>query len=208
MARHTGPTCKLCRREGTKLFLKGKRCESNKCKMDAGPAHAAMRKMRGKTSTYGRGLREKQKMKLHYGLLEKQFRRYVDRARSIKGNTTTAMVQMIERRLDNVVKRLGVAWAPRHARQMISHGHVRVNGKKVDIASYELRVGDEISFVDKTTITDLMKECQHFNSRRMMVPSWLEFDETTFKGRVRSEPTMDEMSMPVDVQLIVEWCSR
>ncbi len=208
MARHTGPSCKLCRRESTRLFLKGKRCESNKCKLEAGPAHAAQRRMRGKRSTYGKGLREKQKMKTHYGLLERQFKRYVARSMQARGNTGQNLVTMVERRLDNVVKRLGVAWGPRHARQLVNHGQVSVNGHKVDIPSYEVRVGDEITFSDKTSLVDQMKEAQHYISRRAMLPTWLEFDENEWKGIVRSSPTADEISMPVDIQLIVEFCSR
>ena len=211
MARYIGPTCKLCRREGMKLFLKGKRCEANKCRMEAGTAHKAQRpKMAGaKRSTYAIGLRAKQQLKLHYGILEKQFRRYFEEGDRKKGNTANNMMTEVERRLDNVVKRLGVAWSPRHARQMVSHGHVRVNGRKVDIASYQVRPGDKVTFTEKEKVREALKQVLEWNRQRNPTPSWLTFDETTLTGSVMAMPTADEIVMnTIDLQVVVEFLSR
>jgi small subunit ribosomal protein S4 len=209
MARYTGPVCRLCRREGIKLFLKGERCYTEKCaieKRNLPPGqHGKARKQ--KLVGYGLQLREKQKVKRIYGVLENQFRRYFEEASRVRGNTGVTLLQSLERRLDNVVYRLGLATSRAQARQLVRHGHFQVNGKKVDIPSYSVRAGDEITARPKsqknTSIVHAMEEVKGRG-----IPEWLLFDADKVGGRVSSVPTRDQINLPVQEQLIVELYSK
>lgn len=208
MARYTGPVCRICRREGAKLFLKGDRCYSQKCAYTKRPTapgqHGAGR--RGKVSEYGTQLREKQKVKRAYGVLEKQFRKHFDQALKMPGKAGENLLQILERRLDNVVYRLGLGDSRAQARQIVMHGHIRVNGKKVDIPSYIVAEGDEI------TVSPRSAQEEHFKEVRDTVEkssgSWLEFDPGTLTGRVVGLPTREDIVLPVEEHLIVELYSR
>lgn len=195
-----------------KLFLKGKRCDTNKCKIDGGgggrPAPGGKNRPRGKMSNFGRGMREKQKLKLHYGLLEGQLKKYFAKALRNKGNTGDNLIVFIERRLDNVIKRLGLGHSPRHARQLVNHGHIYVNGHRVDVPSYQVRTGDVITVTKKEKVRAEIEKALWYNQKRGMLPTWLEFDQTTWTGKVLTLPTVEERAMPVEIQLVVEFCSR
>jgi small subunit ribosomal protein S4 len=209
MARYVGPVCRLCRREGIKLFLKGERCYTEKCaieKRNLPPGqHGKARKQ--KLVGYGLQLREKQKVKRIYGVLENQFRRYFEEASRVRGNTGVTLLQSLERRLDNVVYRLGLATSRAQARQLVRHGHFQVNGKKVDIPSFQVRAGDEIAARPKsqknTSIVHAMEEVKGRG-----IPEWLLFDADKVGGRVSSVPTRDQINLPVQEQLIVELYSK
>jgi small subunit ribosomal protein S4 len=209
MARYIGPVCRLCRREGMKLFLKGERCYSEKCaieKRNFPPGqHGKTRK--AKIAGYGLQLREKQKVKRTYGVLENQFRRYFEAAERTKGITGETLLQLLERRLDNVVYRLGLSTSRPQARQLVRHGHFLVNGKKVDIPSYSVRQGDVISVLARSqknpTIEHAMEEVKGRG-----VPGWLSFDGASVSGRVASLPTREQINLPVQEQLIVELYSK
>lgn len=208
MARYTGPVCRLCRREGAKLFLKGNRCFSQKCSYTKRPAapgqHGAGR--RGKISEYGTQLREKQKLKRAYGLLEKQFRKHFDEALKMQGKAGDNLLQLLERRLDNVVYRLGLGDSRAQARQIVMHGHIRVNGKKVDIPSYIVSEGDEI------TVSQKSAQEEHFKTVRETVEkasgNWLDFDPGTLTGRVIGTPAREDIDLTVEEHLIVELYSK
>lgn len=196
-----------------KLFLKGKRCDSNKCRIESGggggrPAPGAKARPRGKMSNYGRGMREKQKLKLHYGLLDGQLKRYFAKALHGKGNTGDNLIILIERRLDNVVKRLGLGHSPRHARQLVTHGNIYVNGHRVDVPSYQVRPGDVITVAKSEKVRAEVDKALNYNRKRGIQPTWLEYDETTWTGKVLTLPTVEERTMPVEIQLVVEFCSR
>jgi small subunit ribosomal protein S4 len=209
MARYTGPVCRLCRREGIKLFLKGERCYTEKCaieKRNLPPGqHGKARKQ--KLVGYGLQLREKQKVKRIYGVLENQFRRYFEEASRVRGNTGVTLLQSLERRLDNVVYRLGLATSRAQARQLVRHGHFQVNGKKVDIPSYQVRAGDDVAVRLKsqknTSIVHAMEEVKGRG-----IPEWLLFDADKVGGRVSAVPTRDQINLPVQEQLIVELYSK
>ena len=208
MARYSGPRCRLCRRAGMKLYLKGPRCESAKCavvKREAPPGPRTWR--RGRPSDYQLRMREKQKLKQHYGVLERQFRRYFARASRTKGNTGEALLVTLERRLDSVVYRLGFARSRSEARMMVGYGHFTVNGRKVTIPSAEVNVGDEIKPIARDQIMNAAKESVEV-SRWREVPSWLALDEGTLVGRVLELPKREELMVPIKEQLIVELCSR
>ena len=208
MARYRGPVCRLCRREGVKLFLKGDRCYTDKCAMERRPYPPGQHgQMRRKKTEYALLLREKQKLKRIYGVLEKQFRRYFEEAERQKGVTGENLLILLERRLDNVVYRMGFANSRNQARQLVRHGHVLVNGKKVDIPSYLVDVGDEIAIREKSREIPFIKEAMESVSRRG-IPSWLEVDSDNFKGRVKALPTREEIAIPVQEQLIVEFYSK
>jgi small subunit ribosomal protein S4 len=209
MARYIGPVCRLCRREGMKLFLKGERCYGEKCaieKRNVVPGqHGRARK--AKLVGYGVQLREKQKVKRTYGVLENQFRRYFAEADRQKGITGDLLLQMLERRLDNVVYRLGFATSRAQARQLVRHGHFTVNGKKVDIPSYQVRQGDTVAVrqgsLENPTIQHAMEEVKGRG-----VPEWLSLDGAVGTGRISQLPSRAQINLPVQEQLIVELYSK
>ena len=208
MARATGPKCRLCRREGAKLFLKGSRCDSSKCslgKRDYPPGQISWRGK--KISDYGLQLREKQKLKRFYGVLERQFRRYFNAARESRGNTGQVLLQLLERRLDNVVFKLRLAASRSGARQIVNHGHILVNGRKVDIASYSVEVGEAVGVSPKERSQKLVREKLQ-GSKGRPLPSWLALDEPTLEGKLTALPSREEVSIDVQEQLVVELCSR
>ena len=208
MARYTDSVCRLCRREGQKLFLKGDRCYSGKCAFDRRPVapgqHGAGRR---KASEYGMQLREKQKAKFVYGVLEKQFHGYFDRAKSMPGITGANLMQILESRLDNVVFRLGFAKTRKEARQIVTHGHIMVNGKRVDIPSYRVRPGDLVSVRPKSKELLVIKSALVSNEGRL-VPAWLEVDIEKLQGSVLSLPERDQIDLDIHEQLIVELYSK
>jgi small subunit ribosomal protein S4 len=209
MGRHVGPVCRLCRREGLKLFLKGTRCDTPKCAIDRRETVPGMHQYRrGKASEYAIRLREKQKVKRYYGIYERQFRRYYAIAARRKGNTGDALMSLLERRLDNVVCRLGFATSRPHARQMISHGHITINGRKVDIPSYLVRPGETIAVKDREASRKMVRESLETEGMPA-VPDWLERISTDPpEGRVTRLPGAQDVALPVTPQLIVELLSR
>ncbi|WP_029421853.1 30S ribosomal protein S4 [Alicyclobacillus macrosporangiidus] len=208
MARYTGPVCRLCRREGVKLYLKGERCFSDKCAIDRRPfppgQHGQGRK---RTSEYGLQLREKQKARRYYGVLEKQFEAYYDEAARRQGVTGENLLQILESRLDNVVYRLGFAASRAEARQLVRHGHFLVNGRRVDIPSYLTKPGDVIQIREKSQQLERIKTLLE-NAESRTIPAWLELDLANKQGRVVRLPARDEIDTPVAEQLIVEHYSR
>src|SRR6187455_2516893 len=205
MARYIGPVCRLCRREGMKLFLKGERCYSEKCAIEKRnvPPGQHGRSRRAKMVGYGVQLREKQKVKRTYGVLENQFRRYFEAADRQKGITGELLLQMLERRLDNVVYRLGFSTSRAEARQLVRHGHFRVNGRKVDIPSFSVRAGDQISVRERSRKVARIQESLELAQRRG-VPEWLEIQPETFTGTVKALPSRADMTMPINEKLVVE----
>ncbi|HJQ81167.1 MAG TPA: 30S ribosomal protein S4 [Lacipirellulaceae bacterium] len=208
MARYTGPVCRLCRRDGLKLFLKGTRCDTPKCAIEQRENPPGQQQQRrGKLTDYGQHLREKQKVKHYYGVLERQFRKYFDHAERGKGNTGDTLMTLLERRLDNIVHRLGFAQSRAQARQVIRHGHITVNGRKVDIPSYEVRVGDVIRVKNRASSLDLVRGAMAESTRD--IPDFLSRSESQIpEGIVSRLPAVDDVSIPVQTQLIVELCSR
>ena len=200
MARYVGPKCRLCRREGVKLYLKGERCEGVKCPITRQRPfpgqHGAKRQRR--PSGYSLQLREKQKVKRIYGILERQFRKYVDEAKASKGNAGTILLQKLELRLDNAVYQLGLARSRSHARQMLRQGKLNVNGKKVDIPSFELSIGDKIGFADKPL--EIRKN--------LIIPDWLSWDKKNKVGTVKSIPEREQIEQDIDESIIMEYYSR
>jgi len=208
MARHTASVCRLCRREGMKLFLKGDRCFKDKCAFERrGYAPGQHGRRRTKVQNYGIQLREKQKVKRTYGVLEKQFRGYFKSAASRKGITGANLLQLLERRLDNVVYRLGFASSRAMARQLVTHGHFAVNGRKVDIASYLIKPEDVVSLREKSRKNDAIKGCLDTAEGRG-VPAWLELAAEQFQGKVVQLPQRDDVTMPIQENLIVELYSK
>ena len=209
MARYTGPVCRLCRREGMKLFLKGPKCFSEKCPVEkrnfAPGQHGKDRK--AKIVGYGLQLREKQKAKRMYFTLEKQFRNYFEKAARTKGVTGEALLQQLERRLDTVVHRLGFALSRRQARQLVRHGHVAVNGRKVNIPSFEVSPGEEITIRENSRKLVALEQAKEFTSHQP-TPTWLEIDRDNYKGRMLALPKREEINIPVNEQLIVELYSK
>jgi len=208
MARETGPVCRMCRREGMKLFLKGTRCDTPKCAFERRETPPGMNNFRrGKLTDYGIHLREKQKVKHYYGVLERQFRKYFKMAERARGNTGEMLMGLLERRLDNVLHRLGFGLSRAQARQLVRHGHVQVNGRRVDVPSYQVRVGDEIQIKERAKSTQLAQSSLEQTGRD--VPEFLSREEgTPLRGRVLRLPEADEVSIPVQTQLIVELCSK
>lgn len=208
MARNTGPVCRMCRREGTKLFLKGNRCDTDRCAFSRRSTPPGMHGMkRGKLTDYGLHLREKQKVKRFYGVLEKQFRKYFQMAERAKGNTGTALMSILERRLDNVIYRLGFGTSRSHARQIVAHGHIRVNGRRVDIPSYLVRIGDKVTVRSRKESVKLVQESLEISART--VPDYLlRTAEDHPTAIVLREPLLDDVSIPVQTSLIVELCSK
>lgn len=209
MARYTEPVCRLCRREGQKLFLKGDRCYSNKCAVDRRPHPPGMHgQSRGKKPTeYGIQLREKQKARRIYGVMEKQFRGYFKKAARQKGRTGENLLRLLERRLDNVVYRFGFAASRPEARQFVTHGHITVNGKRVDIPSYLVNVGEVISFKEKSREINRIKELTEALADRT-VPAWLSLDTEAVTGTVIQMPSREDVQIPIEEHLIVERYSR
>ena len=209
MARYTGAVCRLCRREGMKLFLKGERCYTEKCAIEKRnfPPGQHGKSRRQKMAGYGIQLREKQKVKRIYGVLEDQFRRYFEAADRQRGITGETLLQLLERRFDNVVYRLGLATSRAQARQLVRHGHFLINGKKVDIPSYSVRPGDVVSVRatsrQNPTIAHAIEEVKGRG-----IPGWLTFDAGEGAGRVVSVPTREQINLPVQEQLIVELYSK
>jgi small subunit ribosomal protein S4 len=209
LARHRDAVCRLCRREGQKLFLKGLRCFTEKCAIEkrnfVPGQHGQSR--RPKVAGYGLQLREKQKVKRIYGVLEDQFRGYFETADRTKGITGEVLLQLLERRLDNVVYRLGLSTSRPQARQLVRHGHFQVNGKKVDIPSYSVRQGDVVTVIGRSqknpTIEHAMEEVKGRG-----IPGWLSFDANSGTGRIVSMPTREQINLPVQEQLIVELYSK
>lgn len=208
MARYTGPQCKLCRREGLKLYLKGDRCYTGKCAIDrrsyAPGQHGQNRK---KVTEYGLQLRAKQRARRIYGILEKQFRGYFEEASRQPGVTGDNLLRILERRLDNVIFRLGLATSRVEARQIVTHGHFEVNGRKVNIPSFLVRVGDEIAVTENSKKSAQIKERME-RAAEKTPPAWLEFDAEQAKGRVIALPTREQIDVPVEEHLIVELYSR
>jgi len=208
LARYTGPQCRLCRRETEKLFLKGDRCFTEKCAVERRqypPGQHGQR--RGKLSDYGVQLREKQKVRNTYGVLEKQFRKYFHKAETKKGVTGEVLLQFLETRMDNVVYRMGFAPNRNGARQLVGHGHFLVNGKDVNIPSFKLQVGDTIevktSSRDLGAITDSISRVEQRG-----IPSWVEMDFKNFKGKVLQVPSREDIQLTAQEQLIVELYSK
>jgi len=209
LARYTGAVCRLCRRDGMKLFLKGAKCFGDKCPIEkrnfAPGQHGKDRK--AKIVGYGLQLREKQKAKRIYFTQESQFRNYFEKAARSQGVTGERLLQSLERRLDNVVYRLGFAQSRRQSRQLVRHGHVHVNGRKVNIPSYEVSAGEEISIREsskKLTVLELAKEFASHGT----LPNWLEVDRDAYKARILSLPKREDIQLPVNEQLIVELYSK
>ena len=208
MARYTGPVCKLCRRENMKLFLKGERCYTDKCSFDRRPYPPGQHgQRRSKFTEYGIRLREKQKVRRMYGMCEKQFRAYFETADRIKGVTGENFLQRLERRLDSTVYRIGLGRTRSEARQLVRHKHINVNGKPLNVPSYIIKPGDVISvraksqnkavFADSLAQADRRGKCE-----------WLEVDKEKFSAEVKSLPTREEITLPIQEQLIVEYYSR
>ena len=206
MAKYTDADCRLCRREGTKLFLKGDRCLTKKCAMERRPVipgqHGQGRK---KVSQYGKQLREKQKVKRAYGLLEKQMHGYYLEAERQRGITGENMLSLIERRLDNVVYRMGIGCSRAEARQIVNHGHICVNGKRVNIPSYQVKAGDTISIKENKRNLEMFKELKDL---KVVLPAWLEFDATKLEGRIVELPKREDIDLTIEEHLIVELYSK
>jgi len=208
VARYTGAVCRLCRREGLKLFLKGERCYTDKCAIERRnypPGEHGQ--ARPKFSEYSVQLREKQKLRRMYGVLEAQFRRYFAMADRAKGVTGETLLQLLERRLDNTVYRIGFATSRAEARQLVRHGHFRVNGRKVNVPSYLVRAGDTVSVRDRSQKVARIQESLELAQRRG-VPDWLEITPESFAGRVKSLPARSDLTMPINEKLVVELYSK
>jgi len=208
MAKYTEAKCRMCRREGTKLFLKGDRCFTDKCAYDRRPyAPGQHGRARKKTSDYSVQLREKQKVRRVYGVLEKQFHGYFVKADKAKGVTGAILLSYLERRLDNVVYRLGFANSRNQARQLVRHGIFTLNGHKVTIPSLQVRVGDEVAVPEKHRKIPVLAEAQEAIARRGC-PAWLEVDAGAFKGAVKALPQRDDIQFPINEHMIVELYSK
>ena len=210
MGRYNDSVCKLCRREGMKLFLKGERCYSPKCAIEdrnTPPGMHGQKRSRRKVSDFGRQLREKQKVRRIYGVYERQFRRYFRQALKTKGLTGATLLQLLELRLDNVVFRMGFATSRSQARQLVTHGHFAVNGHKVDIASYPVQLGDVVQVGEQSRSLTYFKDLVQFNSRTIP-PKWVSVDIPALSGRVSDLPGREDVDIPINEQLIVEFYSR
>lgn len=209
MARYIGESCRVCRREGEKLFLKGTRCYTDKCAIQrrayAPGQHGQRRK---KQSEYGMQLREKQKARAFYGVLESQFRKYYEEAERSKEITGLRLLQILESRLDNIVYRLGLATSRSQARQLVRHGHFEVNGVKVNIPSYLTKVGDIIKVREASVSSEIFKQIIETNENGRPVPTWLESDLKNKSGKIVAVPSRDEIDLPVQEHLIVEFYSK
>ena len=207
MARYTGPNCKMCRREGCKLYLKGERCTNGKCAFDhrsvAPGQHGAARK---KVGEYGKHLREKQKTRRYYGVLEKQFRSYYKMAEKMEGITGANLLCLLERRLDNVIYRMGIGSSRAQARQLVTHAHFTVNGRNVNVASFSVKVGDVIA------VKESKKDNKYFSEIKQMkvgnMPKWLEFNPETLTGKIIALPVREDVDVQIAEHMIVELYSK
>ncbi|MDH3348905.1 MAG: 30S ribosomal protein S4 [Desulfobulbaceae bacterium] len=209
MARYTGATCRMCRRENLKLFLKGERCLSDKCSFERrsyGPGQHGQNKFK-KLSDYAIQLREKQKVRQIYGLMEGQFKRTFKAAERAKGVTGETLLSNLERRLDNAVYRMGFAGSRDQGRQLILHNHFLVNGKKTNIPSFQVKVGDVVTLKEKSRSNSQIVENLE-NAARKGLPSWLELDKANFQATIKAIPSRDEITIPIQEQLIVELYSK
>lgn len=208
MAKYLGPSCRICRRENQKLFLKGDRCYTEKCSFERrGYPPGQHGQGRIKFSEYGLQLREKQKIKKMYGLLEKQFRNMFEKAENMKGVTGSNLLSMLERRLDNAAYRAGFANSRTEARQLVRHGHFWVNGKRVNIPSYLLQKGDQIEIREKSrNVTRIQGALE--SVKRREIPQWLELDSKAYMARVRDLPSRDDVTAPMEERLVVELYSK
>jgi len=208
LARYTGPKCRLCRREGTKIFLKGDRCYTDKCPYERRPyppgQHGRKRK---KSSDYENQLREKQKVRRMYGILEDQFHHYFLIAERQKGVTGTNLLRLLEMRLDNIIYKMGFANSRDQARQLVRHGHVQVNGRKTDLPSVQLKAEDEIAVSEKGKKIPFVQEASDVVDRRG-IPEWIEIDSQEFKGRIKQKPEREDITFPINEHLIVELYSK
>ena len=208
MARTIEPDCRQCRREGCKLFLKGERCLTKKCAMERRPVipgqHGQSRR-RVTFSEYGTQLREKQKVKRMYGILENQCRQYYEEGNRMKGVNGENMLSLIERRLDNVVYRMGIGASRKQCRQIVNHGHITVNGKRVNIPSYLVKVGDVIAVKENKQELESFKAIK---GMKVVMPKWLEFDTNTLSGKILALPKRDDIDADIKEQLIIELYSR
>lgn len=208
MARYTGAVCRLCRREGQKLFLKGDRCYSDKCSVGIrGYAPGQHGQGRKKSSEYGMQLRAKQTARRFYGVQENQFHHYFEVAERKQGVTGDNLLRILESRLDNVVYRVGFASSRAEARQLVGHGHFEVNGKRVDIASYLLKAGDTVAICEKSKGSEKIKAVLEANASKP-VPQWIDVDREKMTAKVINLPTREQIEAPVDEQLIVEFYSK
>jgi small subunit ribosomal protein S4 len=210
MGRYVGPSCRQCRREGMKLFLKGTKCETAKCQVERrqrslAPGMHGWR--RARLSEYGVRLREKQKVKRYYGVYEQQFIRHFHQAERLQGNTGENLLQLLERRFDNVVYKLNFAGSRKAARQLITHGHLCVNGRKVDIGDYVLKVGDKVTV--RSVEKSLKRVKQQLESNpNFTTQAWLQLDREQATATIVALPTREDIQIPVEEQLVVEFCSR
>jgi small subunit ribosomal protein S4 len=210
MGRYVGPSCRICRREGMKLFLKGTKCETAKCQVERrqrslAPGMHGWRK--GRLSEYGVRLREKQKIKRYYGVYEQQFMRFYHEAARLPGNTGQNLLQLLERRIDNVVYKLNFAASRKGARQLITHGHIRINGRKVDVADYVTKIGDKITIKDCEKSLKRVKQ-QLESNPNFTTQGWLQLDREKPAATIVALPTRPDIQIPVEEQLVVEFCSR
>ena len=206
MAKLIGPSCRQCRREGCKLFLKGDRCTSKKCTFERRQSlpgqHGAARK---RVTEYGLQLREKQKVKRAYGILEKQFRKYYEEAERMKGVTGENMLSLIERRLDNVVYRMGIGASRSECRQIVNHGHITVNGKRVNVPSYIVKPGDVIAIKENKKDLQMFKDLK---GMKIIMPKWLEFNSEKLEGKILANPSREDIDLNIKEHLIIELYSR
>ena len=210
MARYTGPVCRLCRAQSLKLFLKGERCFTPRCAIErrkSPPGDKSIMQRRRRVSEHGMQLREKQKARNIYGVLEKQFRKYLEKAARSRDVTGTMLMQLLERRLDNVVYRLGFSDSRAQARQTVKHGHIKINGRRASIPSYQVRQGDVVTWRDQSKETGLFKNVSA-GLERKNPPNWLKLNPDVASGEVLSLPEPDEIDSGVDTRLIVEFYSR
>ncbi len=207
MARITGPVCRLCRRDGLKLFLKGTRCDTPKCAIERRDSPPGMQLKRGKLTDYGIHLREKQKVKHYYGVLERQFRGLFAMAAKGRGNTGEALMSLLERRLDNVIHRLGFASSRAQARQVVGHGHITINGRRVDISSFLVKPGDVIRVKNRAKSLQLVQA--NLAENRRDVPDYLTLVPGGIpEGHINRLPGSEDVSIPVQANLIIELCSK
>ncbi len=210
MGRYLGSSCKYCRREGMKLMLKGTRCETGKCAVERRERHMAPGMhgwRRGRHTDYGVRLREKQKVKRFYGLLDKQFMRYFRKAERRPGNTGEVLLELLEMRFDNIIYKLNFAPSRKAARQLISHGHIHINGRKVDIPDYAVKVGDKLTLKNNSRTSKLVKE-QLESNPSFATQGWLQLDIAKPAATVVGVPSRDDVQLVVEEQLVVEFCSK
>ncbi|MGQ9623490.1 MAG: 30S ribosomal protein S4 [Candidatus Caldatribacteriaceae bacterium] len=208
MSRYTEPRCRLCRRQGAKLFLKGPRCFTDKCALERRPFAPGIHKgARKRLSSYGLQLREKQKVRFIYGITERQFKNYFDKATKMPGLTGENLLALLEKRLDNVVFRMGLSDSRAEARQMVLHGHFLVNGRRVSVPSYLVEVGDVVELSERGKENGKMKELLE-EKEEFQTPSWLSVDRSVGKAAVLREPKREDIDFPVQEQLIVEFYSK